>query len=118
KHFGRRRRGFAVVAEKFDVTSEGNSGNFTAGPVAVVKAGELRTEAERESQHLHTGPASNQEMAEFVEEDDDGENKYKRDRVADEPVAQGTETMQKNLGHRFPLSRAGSPAPSFRMPLR
>src|SRR6266853_3519119 len=58
-------------------------------------------------------------MAEFVEENDDGQNEQKRNDVTDESMTQRIETMQKKLGHSIPLDANPRlrPQPS-RMPLR
>jgi hypothetical protein len=50
-------------------------------------------------------------VAELVKEDDDGENKQKGNRIADENMAQRIETMKKKLRHRNPLAQ-GPKAPS------
>ncbi len=71
--------------------------------MAVVEAEKFRPEAERERQHLHTSPASDQKVAKLMEENDDGQNEQKGDGVADEPMAQRVETVDKKLGHPIPL---------------
>jgi hypothetical protein len=53
----------------------------------VVETGEFRPEAERERQHLHARPAGDQEVAEFMEENDDGQDEQEGDDVTDETVA-------------------------------
>jgi hypothetical protein len=83
---GRRRACFALVTEELDVTTERNGGNFPARAVAVVEANQFRTKAKREGQHPHPGPARHQEMPEFMEENDNGQDKQKRDDVADNTV--------------------------------
>ena len=93
ERFGRRRRGLALVAEELDVATERDRRNLPARAVAVVETGEFRTKAERERQNLYAGPAGNQEMTEFMEEDDDGQDEQKGDDITDEAVAQRIETM-------------------------
>ena len=92
-----RRRGLRFVAEELHIAAERNRGNLPAGAVAVVEADEFRPEAERERQHFHAGPAGDQEVAELVEEHDDGQHEQEGNDVADEPMAQRIETMQKKL---------------------
>src|SRR5689334_8901084 len=58
-------------------------------------------------------------MAEFVKEDDDGQDEQEGDRVTDEPMAQRIETVMKNLGHPISLNQSRRPRPQpTRMPLR
>src|SRR6202051_1939675 len=58
-------------------------------------------------------------MTKFVEENDDRQNEKEGDNVADEPMAQHIETMQKKLGHPIPLNQSRRPCPQpSRMPLR
>src|SRR5262249_40958504 len=95
ERLGRRRRGFGVVAEEFHITAERNRRDPPAGSMPVIEAGEFRTEPEREGQNLHTRPAGDQKMAELVEENDDGEDEQKGNRITDEPMAQRVETMKK-----------------------
>jgi hypothetical protein len=61
--------------------------------MAVVETDQFRAEAERERQHLHPGPARDQEVTEFVEENDDRQDEQEGNDVADEPMAQRTETI-------------------------
>ena len=53
----------------------------------------LRPETERERQHFHARPSGDQKVAEFMEEHDDGQDEQKRNDVADEPMAQRSETI-------------------------
>ena len=113
------RGGLGVVAEELDITAERHGRNLPARAVAVVETGQFRPEAERERQHFHARPAGDQEMPEFVEENDDRQNEQKGDNVTDEPMAQRIETMQKKLGHPIPLKQSRRPCPQpSRMPLR
>ena len=48
EHFGRWRRGLAVVAEELDIAAERDGRNLPPCAMAVVETGEFRTEAERE----------------------------------------------------------------------
>src|ERR1700676_5796800 len=58
-------------------------------------------------------------MTKFVEENDDRQHEQEGDDVADEPMAQHIETMQKKLGHPIPLNQSRRPCPQpSRMPLR
>src|SRR5436309_9622968 len=58
-------------------------------------------------------------MAEFMEENDDRQHEKKGDDVADEAMAQRTETVQKKIGHSLPLTQGRRPCPQpSRMPLR
>src|SRR3979409_1629682 len=58
-------------------------------------------------------------MTKFVEENDDRKHEQEGDDVADEPMAQRAETMQKKLGHPIPLNQCRRPCPQrSRMPLR
>src|SRR6202171_483856 len=58
-------------------------------------------------------------MTKFVEENDDRKHEQEGDDVADEPMAQRIETMQKKLGHPIPLNQSRRPCPQpSRMPLR
>src|SRR3977135_2711224 len=58
-------------------------------------------------------------MTKFVEENDDCQHEQEGDDVADEPMAQHIETMQKKLGHPIPLNQGRRPCPQpTRMPLR
>src|ERR1700736_450683 len=58
-------------------------------------------------------------MTKFVEENDDRKHEQEGDDVADEPMAQRIETMQKKLGHPIPLNQSLRPCPQpSRMPLR
>src|SRR5712672_4371660 len=58
-------------------------------------------------------------MTKFVEENDDRKHEQEGDDVADEPMAQCIETMQKKLGHPIPLNQSRRPCPQpSRMPLR
>src|ERR1700692_1241481 len=58
-------------------------------------------------------------MTKFVEENDDCQHEQEGDDVADEPMAQHIETMQKKLGHPIPLNQSRRPCPQpSRMPLR
>ena len=65
--------------------------------MAVVEADEFRPEPERERQHFHARPSGDQEVAEFMEEHDDGQDEQKGNDVADEPMAQCIETIKKKL---------------------
>src|ERR1700687_5684225 len=87
--------------------------------MAVVETGEFRTEAKEESKNFHPRPAGHQEVTELVEENDDRQHEQEGDDVADEPMAQRIETMQKKLGHPIPLNQSRRPCPQpSRMPLR
>ena len=55
--------------------------------MAVVEADEFRPETERERQHFHARPSGDQEVAEFMEEHDDGQDEQKGNDVADEAMA-------------------------------
>src|ERR1700724_3887812 len=58
-------------------------------------------------------------MTKYLEENDDRQHEQEGDDVADEPMAQRIETMQKKLGHPIPLNQSRKPCPqSTRMPLR
>src|SRR5262245_37376548 len=58
-------------------------------------------------------------MAELMEEHDDREHEQEGDDVADEPMAQRIETIQKKVRHPVPLDEGRRPLPqSSRMPLR
>src|ERR1700759_33090 len=58
-------------------------------------------------------------MSELMEEHDDRPHEQKGNEVTDEPMAQRIETMQKNVGHRIPLTQGQRPCPQpSRMPLR
>src|SRR5260370_41788910 len=58
-------------------------------------------------------------MTKFVEKNDDRKHEQEGDDVADEPMAQRIETMQKKLGHPIPLNQSRRPCPQpTRMPLR
>src|SRR3954447_1398619 len=58
-------------------------------------------------------------MAEFMKEYDDRQHEQKGDEVANEAMAQGTETVQKKIGHSLPLAQDRRPCPQpSRMPLR
>jgi hypothetical protein len=61
--------------------------------MAVVEADEFRPETERERQHLHARPPGDQEVAEFMEENNDGQDEQEGNDVADEPMAQRIETI-------------------------
>ncbi|GCC46231.1 hypothetical protein chiPu_0030606, partial [Chiloscyllium punctatum] len=95
----RRRRRLAVVTEELDVAAERNRRNLPARAVPVVESRKLRPKAQREGQHLHAGPACDQEMAELVKENDDGEDEEEGNDIAEEPMAQRIDTMKKILGH-------------------
>src|SRR5712692_3409348 len=77
--------------------------------MAVVEAHEFRSEAKRESQHLHAGPAGNKEMTKLMEENNDGEHKQEENDVADKAMAQRIETVKKKLGHPIPLTQGRRP---------
>ncbi len=66
-----------VVAEKFYVTAERNGREFPARAMAVVEAEQLRAEADRKYHYPDTTPSGDEEMAEFVEEHDEGEHEQK-----------------------------------------
>src|SRR3984957_5691057 len=93
ERFGRRGRGLAFVAEELDIATERDRRNLPARTVTVVETGEFGTKTERESQNLYAGPAGNQEVTKFMEENDDGQNKQKRNDIADKAMAQRIETM-------------------------
>src|ERR1700694_3572005 len=58
-------------------------------------------------------------MTKFVKENDDRQHEQEGDDVADEPMAQHIETMQKKLGHPIPLNQSRRPCPQpSRMPVR
>ena len=76
-----------LIAEKFYIAAERNCGNLPSCPIAVVKSGDLGTEANGEHQHLDAAPARHQKMTKLVEENDDGQNEQKRHHIADEAAA-------------------------------
>ena len=76
-----------VVAEEFHIAAERDGRDFPARAVAVVEAGNLGTEADREDQHPDAAPARHQKMAELVEEHDDGQDEQERHHIADEAAA-------------------------------
>jgi hypothetical protein len=47
----------------------------------------------------------------LMEENDDGQDKQEGNDVADEPMAQRIETMQKKLRHSIPLDASRQPRP-------
>jgi hypothetical protein len=75
------------VAEELDVAAQWNRRNLPAGAVPVVETKKFRPEPERECQHFHAGPACDQEVTEFMEEDNDREHEQKGDHVADHAMA-------------------------------
>src|SRR5262249_56625923 len=79
----RRARGI-FGAEKLHVAAERNGRNLPARTIAVVKAGDLGTEANREHQHFNAAPARHQKMAKLVEENDDGQNEQKQHYITNE----------------------------------
>ena len=93
ERLGRRRRGLAIVAEELHIAAERDRRDLPAGAMAVVETGQFRPETERESQHPHARPAGDQEMAELMEENDDGQDEQEGNDVTDEPMAQRIETM-------------------------
>src|SRR6185437_1234604 len=97
KRIGRWCRRLAVVAKELDVTAERYRRNLPSRAVAVVETDKFRTEAKRERQHVHAGPARHHEVAEFMKEDDDRQYEQKGNQIADEPMAQRIETMDKKL---------------------
>ena len=114
ERFGRRRRGLALVAEELHIAAERDRRNLPAGAMAVVEADQFRAEAERERQHLHAGPAGDQEVAELMEEYDDGQDEQEGDDVADEPMAQGIETIQtKTRTSDFPQAGPQALSPNI-----
>ncbi len=111
QHLGRRRRGLGIVAEELHIAAQGNRGNLPARALAVVEPNEFRSESQRERQYFHAGPAANQEVTEFVKEDNDGEDEQEGDQIADKAVAQRIETMKKKFGHPIPLNPGRRPCP-------
>src|SRR5882757_1377745 len=58
-------------------------------------------------------------MAEFMKEHDNRQDEQEGDDVADEPMAQHIETMDKKLEHSIPLDKSQRLRPqSSRLPLR
>jgi hypothetical protein len=57
-----------LVTEEFYIPAERNSRHFPAGAMAIIEAEKLRAEANRENQDSDAASASDEEMAELVEE--------------------------------------------------
>jgi hypothetical protein len=67
--------------------------------VPIVKAHDLRTEADRESLDRHAAPTSHKEMAELVNEYYDGKDEEEREKITEQRVA---EAGKLNQGvHRY-----------------
>src|SRR5690242_5039254 len=91
-----------VIAEKFHIATKRNRRNLPAGPIAVVKAGNLRPKPDREYKDSDAAPARHQEMAKLVKENDNREHEKKRHDVADEAPAEGTEAFHNFNSHFDP----------------
>ena len=69
------------------------------------------------SNHMFLIPAGSpdQEVTEFMEEDDDGQNEQKGNRIADEQMPQVIEIIYETIQHPIPLDLGRRPCPN---PLR
>ena len=85
---------------------------FQRVPWRSLKPNELRAEADRENQHADAAPARDQEMAELVEEDHDGQNEQERHDVADNPPPQRADIPTENRNPSSPRPRR-DPRPAF-----
>jgi hypothetical protein len=94
---GGRSRGFGFIAEELHIAAERNGRDLPARAVTVVEAEKFRPEAERECEDLHAGPAGDEKVTEFVEENDEGEDEQKRNCVADESMTQRIETIRQKF---------------------
>jgi hypothetical protein len=57
--------------------------------VAIVKTDYLRAKTNRKHQNPHAAKASNEEMPQFVNENDQAEDEQKGDDIAEDPSAKG-----------------------------
>ena len=80
-----------VVAEKLHIAAERDGRKLPAGAMAIVEADDFGTETHRKSEHPHAAPARDEEMAELVEEDDNGQAEQKRNDLAGDPAPQSSE---------------------------
>src|SRR5258708_13910209 len=83
----RRRARLAFVAKELDVAAKGNRRKLPARTAPVVEAAKFRPEPKRERQHFHAGPACNQEMTEFMKENDDREHEQKGTHVTNQAIS-------------------------------
>ena len=85
----RRARGVFIAVE-LHIAAERNGGDAPAGAMLVEAVPQLGAESHREGQNPHAAPPRDQEMAELVNEDHDGQNRDVRQRVCEggkpEPV--------------------------------
>src|SRR5581483_8750754 len=114
------RTGDTLVAEEFHVATERDRGQLPARAVLVVKAEELRSEAEREHEHPHAAPARNQEMAELVEEDHHAQPEHERNSVVGHRTTKSDERRKNIQLHHTLIPPQRRPIPPFlpKMPLR
>jgi len=102
--------GGVFIPKKFDVAAERDGGNFPAGAVPVVEAGELGPETQRKRQHPYATPARDEEMAELMKENDDTEAEQEWDDPTRESATPKRE-IAENV-HSGPVPRPLLSAPT------
>ncbi len=83
----RRRAGFALIPEEFDIAAERDHRNLPAGAVTVIEAGDFGTKSQRKGENPHPCPAGHQEVPELMKEHDNRQNEQERNDIADQSVA-------------------------------
>ena len=100
-----RHAGRVFIPKKFYVAAERNGGELPAGSVAVGEAQQFRAETDRKSHDPHAIPARDQEMAEFVEENHDGEDEQERNELAGDASPERAKAIQHIEIHRISSPR-------------
>src|SRR6185369_91853 len=80
-----------VIAVELHVAAERHRGDLPAGAVAIIEAEQLGTEADREGEHLNAAPASYQEVAKLMKENNNRQYKQERNHITRQPAAEGAQ---------------------------